>query len=55
MFSCNEIMDEHDIPVGCILPTWKPLETALRGRIGPQMNKFEQVSSDHHEMSPAGG
>ena len=23
--------------------------------IGPQMNKFEQVSSDHHQMSLAGG
>ena len=22
---------------------------------GPQMNKFEQVSSDDHQMSPAGG
>ena len=22
---------------------------------GPQMNKFEQVSSDHHQLSLAGG
>ena len=26
-----------------------------RGRVGPQMKKFEQVSSDHHQMSQAGG
>ena len=26
-----------------------------QGRVGPQINKFEQVSSDHHQMSIAMG
>ena len=30
--------------------------SVLRGEgVGPQMNKFEQVSSDHQQMSVAGG
>ena len=27
----------------------------LGGRVGPQINKFEQVSSDYHQMSPVRG
>ena len=38
---------------------WPPPGVALAGVgviPGPQMNKFEQVSSDHHQMSlPRGG
>ena len=26
-------------------------QMSLAGEEGPQMNKFEQVSSDHHQMS----
>ena len=40
-FSC------HSVTARCLL---------LGGwGIGPQMNKFEQVSCDHHHMSLAGG
>ena len=28
---------------------------SVPGGIGPQVNKFEQVSSDDHQMSVAGG
>ena len=31
-----------------------PLDVTLGGWIGPKMNKFEQVSSGHHQMSLAG-
>ena len=27
----------------------------VRGGVGPQVNKFEQVSRDDHQMSVAGG
>ena len=29
--------------------------TVVGGGVGPQVNKFEQVSSDDHQMSVAGG
>ena len=53
-------VQQDSIPVGCIPPTCKPYllqfqlpppDVAPRGGGGPQMNKFEQVSSDHHQMS----
>ena len=28
---------------------------SVGGMVGPQMNKFEQVSSDNHQMSVGGG
>ena len=30
-------------------------QMSRQGRVGPQINKFEQVSSDHHQMSIARG
>ena len=56
---------QDSIPLGCILLAWKlymlqfqlpPLDVTLgEGGWGPQINKVEQVSSDHHQMSLAGG
>ena len=54
------------IPVECILPTWnrmcfsfsyhhQMLLEEIGVGVGPEMNKFEQVSSDHNQMSLAGG
>ena len=57
-------VQQDSIPVGYIPPTCKPYlfqfqlpppDVAPRGGGGPQMNKFEQVSSDHHQMSLTGG
>ena len=54
---------EDSIPVGCISLTSKlyvlqfqlpPLDVTLGG-VGPKMNMFEQVSSDHDQMSLAVG
>ena len=44
------------IPEECLSRTWKPYVLQFQlpspdvaaGGIDPQMNKFEQVSSDHH-------
>ena len=52
------LIDKQDrIPVGCIPPAWKPyafqfqlpsldVTRGVGDRMGPQMNKFQQVSSD---------
>ena len=32
-----------------------PLDVSTNGGVGPQVNKFEQVSSDDHQMSGAEG
>ena len=56
-------MQQDIIPVGCIMPIWKlymlqfqlPPLGIWAGKVGPQMNKFEQVSSGHHQMSLVGG
>ena len=40
----NKETELDSIPVGCVLSTTS----------GPQVNKFEQVSSDDHQMSVAG-
>ena len=32
-----------------------PVPVGMGGGGGPQVNKFEQISSDHHQMSVAGG
>ena len=53
-------MNKQDkIIIGCVLPAsypyvfqWPPLDVSGGG---PQVNKFEQVSSDDHQMSLAGG
>ena len=34
---------------------WPPLDAALREHGSPHMNKFEQVSSDHHQKILAEG
>ena len=51
---------QESIPVGCVPTTCADCtcfnshhQMLLMGR-GPQMNKFEQVSSDHHQISVAG-
>ena len=55
-----QIFKQESIPVGCVPPTrqfyvfqWLPLDVSMG--VCPQMNKFEQVSSDDHQMSVAGG
>ena len=43
-----------DIPVGCVPAAlgywWPPLDVSTVGVVGPQVSKFEQVSSDGHQM-----
>ena len=34
---------------------WPPLAVSTGFGVGPQVNKFEQVSSDDHQRSVAGG
>ena len=55
-------MKEESIPVRCALPAWKPYvcfsfsghhQLVLLGN--RQMSKFEEVSSDQHQMSLARG
>ena len=53
---------QDSIPVECVPPTcklyvfWWPSQgvSTIEGGVGTQMNKFEQVSSDEHQMSMAG-
>ena len=54
-----QIFKQESIPVGFVPPTcqlyvfqWLPLDVSMG--VCPQMNKFEQVSSDDHQMSVAG-
>ena len=59
------ILKQDNIPVVCVPPAWKPYVLHFQFRLpdvaeggggaGPQMNKFEQVSNDHHSMSLAEG
>ena len=52
---------KHQDKCTCILPVWKPYILQFQSLPsdvtleGPQMNKFEQVPSDHYMMSLAGG
>ena len=58
-------LTQDSTPVGCIPPAcqpyvfqWPPLDVSTGGRgggLGPQVNKFEQVSNDDHQMSVAEG
>ena len=53
---------QESIPVGCVLPAcqpyvfrWPPLGVSnVMGVVGNQMDKFEQVSGDDHQMSGTG-
>ena len=48
---------QESIPVGCV-PLTSVATTRCQyqwGEVGPQVHKFEQVSSDDHQMSVAGG
>ena len=52
---------QDSIPVGCVPPTcqpyvfhWLPLYVTTGWELGPQVNKYEQVSSDDHQMSVTG-
>ena len=44
---------------GCVLPAWQQyvfqLPTPGVMRVGPHVNKYEQVSSDDHQMPVADG
>ena len=47
---------QESIPVGCV-PLTSVATTRCQyqwGEVGPQVHKFEQVSSDDHQMSVAG-
>ena len=44
----NILNKQESIPVGSVPPAWPPPDITLGGT---QMNKFEQVSSNHHQMS----
>ena len=49
-------MGQDSIP-GCVPPAqWQPLDASTGvGGVGPQVNKFEQVSSDEHQISAQRG
>ena len=49
-------MKQDSIRVGCVFK-WPTLDVCISGglEVGSQGNKFEQVSSDDHQMSLAGG
>ena len=59
------IQQQESTPVGCMPPALKlyvfqfqlpPLDVAPMGcRVGLEMNKFDQVSNDPHQMSLAEG
>ena len=58
----DTVPKQENIPEVCFLPAWKPYKLQFqwpppdvtpRGR-GAQMNNFEQVSSDDHQMSLVG-
>ena len=61
LFNGQYIHKQENIPVGYIQPTWKPhilqfqLPPPNVTPEDPQINKFEQVSSDHHKTSLVGG
>ena len=58
-------MKQDGIPIGCVPPACQPyvfqcppLDISTPGgggELGPQVNKFEQVYNDDHQMSVAGG
>ena len=52
----NRKMKQDSIHVGCVFQ-WPTLDVCISGglKVGYQENKFEQVSSDDHQMSLAGG
>ena len=48
--------------MGCVPPAcqlcmfqWPPLDVSTGGVVGHRVSKFEQVFSDDHQMSVAGG
>ena len=49
------VSTKRRIPVGMYVFRWPPLDVSTIERFGPQVNKFEQVSSDDHQMSVVGG
>ena len=52
----NLAVKQECIPVGCVPLASLDVSTGGgRGRVGPQVNKFEQVSSHDHQMSLAVG
>ena len=55
VFLLNKKRDS--IPIGCVPPArWPPLDVSTSGGVvGPQANKFEQVSSNDYQMSVAAG
>ena len=48
-FLLKDKWKQESIPVGCVLPPWKLYVLQFQWPL-PQMNKFEQVSSDYHQM-----
>ena len=49
---------QESIPMGCISPTCQQFvlwlqDVSTGGGVGTQLNKFEQVPSDNHQMSVA--
>ena len=57
-FEGQNNLEQESIPVGCVLPACPPYVLqppgVSTGRGCPQVNKFEQISRDAHEMSVAG-
>ena len=47
-------LKQGSIPVGCVMPACQPYVSVVVGvgSVRPQVNKFEQVSTDDHLMSP---
>ena len=53
--SMSFVSTKRRIPVGMYVFRWPPLDGSTIEGLGPQVNKFEQVSSDDHQMSVVGG
>ena len=62
MYRLPLIRKQDSILVGCVqlacqpyVFRWPSLDVSTMGwKVGPQVNKFEQVTSDDHQMSVAG-
>ena len=61
MKSLNSVSKQDSIPVGCAPSAcqpyvflWPPLDVSTSRGLGPQVDKFEQVFSDDHQMSVVG-
>ena len=60
-FEGQNNLEQDSIPVGCVplacqpyMFQWPVLDVSTKVEVCPQVNKFEQISSDAYQMSVAG-